>query len=178
VKGAGQAGGGVTALRELPIPVVIIAAADGAATACATGTTMYVSLSPPIITVALRPGSRTARMVVRTGRFSLSVLAAGQADLARRAGRAGSAPDKMAEAGLAPEPSPEGDGPPGVAGAAAVLWCAVRDVVTSGDHLVIFGDVRSCRGASAGTAVLLRHHRRYLASGAPASEYAPEGYPV
>lgn len=171
-------GPGAAALRELPIPVVIIAAADGPATACATGTVMYVSLSPAIVTVALRPGSRTARMVVRTGWFSLSVLAASQDGLAQRAGRPGSGADKMAEVGLTPEPAPEGDGPPGVAGAAAVLWCAVRDVVTAGDHLVIFGEVRSCRGAVAGAPVLLRHQRRYLASGEPVSDYAPEGYPV
>ena len=79
-------GRGTAALRELPMPVVIIAAADGRATACATGTTTYVSLSPAIVSVALRPESRTARMVLRTGQFSVSVLAAGQADLAQRAG--------------------------------------------------------------------------------------------
>jgi flavin reductase (DIM6/NTAB) family NADH-FMN oxidoreductase RutF len=172
---------GAAALRELPLPVVVIAAADGAGVACATSTATYVSLSPPIVSAALRPGSRTAQMITRTGRFSLSVLTAGQADLAQRAGRPGAGGDqgdKMAEAGLIPEPPPGGDGPPGVSGAAAVLWCAVHEVVEAGDHLVIFGVVSSCRGAMAPVPVLLRYQRRYLASGEPVSDYAPEGYPV
>ncbi|MGH3258371.1 MAG: flavin reductase family protein [Streptosporangiaceae bacterium] len=176
---AGQASGrGGAALRELPMPVVVIAAAEGRATACATGTTTYVSLSPAILSVALRPDSRTAQMVVRTGQFSVSVLAAGQADLAQRAGRPGSGEDKMAEAGLVAEPAAVDGGPPGVGGAAAVLWCTVRDAVEVGDHLVIFGEVGSYRGAAASTRLLLRHQRRYLASGEPVSDDPPGGYPI
>jgi flavin reductase (DIM6/NTAB) family NADH-FMN oxidoreductase RutF len=170
--------GGAAALRELPMPVVIIAAAEGRATACATGTTTYVSLSPAIVSVALRPESRTARMVLRTGQFSVSVLAAGQADLAQRAGRPGSGDDKLAEAGMTAEPAPDDGGPPGVGAAAAVLWCTVRDTLEMGDHLVIFGEVVSYRGAAASAGLLLRYQRQYLASGEPLSADPPGGYPI
>jgi flavin reductase (DIM6/NTAB) family NADH-FMN oxidoreductase RutF len=171
-------GRGAAALRELPMPVVIIAAAEGRATACATGTTAYASLSPAIVSVALRPESRTARMILRTGQLSISVLAAGQADLAQRAGRPGSGDDKLAEAGMTAEPAPGDGGPPGIADAAAVLWCTVRDTVQVGDHLVIFGEVASYRGAAAPAGLLLRYQHRYLASGEPLSDDPPGGYPI
>ena len=49
-------------------------------------------------------------MVSETGRFSVSVLAVGQADLAYRAGRPSTEPDKLAAAGIAPE-YPPGESP-------------------------------------------------------------------
>lgn len=186
----GPAGHGVVALRELVMPVVIVAASEDAAgsegssagpsraTACATSTTSYVSVSPPVLQVALRPDSKTAQMIERTGAFSVSLLAAGQADLAQRAGHRSTAADKLADVGIDPEPPASGSGPPGVAGAAAVLWCAVTSVTSVGDHLVIFGEVGSSRAAADGTALLLRHRRRYVASGEPLSGYAPDGYPI
>jgi flavin reductase (DIM6/NTAB) family NADH-FMN oxidoreductase RutF len=178
---------GAAALRELLLAVVVVAAAEPGGTSCATTTTSYVSLHPPILVVALRPDSRTAQMVVRTGRFSVSVLTADQADLAQRAGRPAAGPDKIAEVGFTPElppaTKPPADAPPGVGGAAAVLWCDVANQVLAGDHLVIFGQVTKFRGADfggagPGTPLLLRHHRRYLATGAALSEQAPEGYPI
>jgi flavin reductase ActVB len=176
-------GGGVLGLRELVMPVVIVAAGEGdagggRATACATSTTSYVSVSPPILQVALRPDSKTAQMIGRTGAFSVSVLAAGQIDLAQRAGRRSDGPDKMADVGIEPESAADGSGPPGVAGAAAVLWCTVTGAMPVGDHLVIFGQVDASRVAPAGMPLLLRHRRRYLSSGDPLSVHAPDGYPI
>jgi flavin reductase len=180
-------GGGTAGLRELVMPVVIVAASEEGgdspagqkrAVACATSTTSYVSLSPPILAVALRPDSRTAQMIERTGAFSVSVLTAGQVDVAMRAGRRSDARDKMADVGIEPELSADGSGPPVVAGAAAVLWCTVTAVTNVGDHLVIFGEVGASRAAVDETALLLRRHRRYISSGEPLSDYAPEGYPI
>jgi 3-hydroxy-9,10-secoandrosta-1,3,5(10)-triene-9,17-dione monooxygenase reductase component len=167
------------ALRELPLAVVVVAAAEDDATSCATSTASYVSLRPPMLCVPLRPDSRTAQMIGRTGRFSVSVLAAGQADLAQRAGQRAAGRDKIVEIGAKRELSPTAPAdPPGIGGAAAVLWCAVREIVTAGDHRVIFGEVTGARGAAPGSPLLLRHHRRYLGTGEPLSPYAPEGYPI
>ncbi len=94
---------GAAALRELVMPVVVVAASNGSETACATSTTSYVSVQPAVVSVALTPASRTARMVSETGQFSVSVLTVGQADLAYRAGRPSTEPDKLAAAGIAPE---------------------------------------------------------------------------
>jgi len=176
-------GRGVLGLRELVMPVVIVAASEGVAggggaTACATSTTSYVSVSPAILQVALRPDSKTAQMIGRTGAFSVSLLAAGQADLAQRAGRRSDRQDKMADVGIEPDPAADASGPPGVAGAAAVLWCTVTATMPVGDHLVIFGQVDASRAAPAGVPLLLRHRRRYLSSGDPLSGLAQDGYPI
>lgn len=169
---------GISGLRELIMPVVVVAASEAQMTTCATSTTSYVSLSPPILSVALSPESRTAQMIVRTGRFSLSVLLADQVDLAQRAGKRSAAADKMADVGIEPRPAVDGSGPPGVAGAAAVLWCSVTGVTPAGDHLVIFGQVEASSPGTTGAPLLLRHQRRYLASGERLSASAPEGYPL
>ena len=58
-----------------------------------------------------------------------------------------------------------------------MLWCTVRDTLEAGDHLVIFGEVVSYRGAAA-PRLLLRYQRRYLASGEPLSDDPPGGYPI
>ena len=170
------------------MPVVVVAASDGDETSCATSTTSYVSLSPPVLCVSLAPASGTARLVARTGEFSVSVLAADQADLAQRAGRPAAVPDKLAAVGIRPEqpPGKTGDAgraaPPGVSGAAAVLWCEVTDTLAVGDHLVIFGQVSAFRGASdsigEGSGLLLRHHRRYLGTGQPLTPPGADGYPI
>jgi len=178
-----EPGPGAAALRELVMPVVVVAARDGGEVSCATSTTAYVSVQPPILTVALAPGSRTARLARRSGRFSVSVLAAGQADVAQRAGRPADGPDKLAAASLRPEQPPAGtDGPPGIEGTAAVLWCDVTDEVTAGDHQVFFGQVRVYRGAAGdpveGAGLLLRHRRRYLGTGRPVTPPEADGYPV
>jgi flavin reductase (DIM6/NTAB) family NADH-FMN oxidoreductase RutF len=184
---------GIRGLRELIMPVVIVAASEpsqghhsagdrspgsAAATSCATSTTSYVSLSPPVLAVALSPDSRTAQMIDRTGRFSLSVLRARQADLAQRAGRKSTEADKMAEAGIEPEPAADCSWPPGVADAAAVLWCSVTGRVPVGDHLLIFGQVEASRAAKTAEALLLRHQRQYLASGEALPGRVPDGYPI
>lgn len=178
---AADSGPGAAALRELVMPVVVVAARDHEETACATSTTSYVSLRPAVLCVALTPTSRTARMVLKTGKFSVSVLAANQADLALRAGRPAEGPDKLAAVGIAAEhpPGEAGAGaPPGVGGAAAVLWCEVGETLSVGDHLVIFGRVNAVRGTGDDTALLLRHHRRYLSTGQPVTAPASDGYPI
>jgi flavin reductase (DIM6/NTAB) family NADH-FMN oxidoreductase RutF len=175
----GDSGLGAAALRELVMPVVLVVASEGDETACATSTTSYVSLRPPILCVALTPASRTAQMVLRTGSFSVSVLTAEQAELAQRAGRPAAAPDKLAAVGISPEQPPgQVVGPPGVRDAAAVLWCDVAQVLAIGDHQVIFGQVSAVRGAADGTGLLLRHHRRYIATGQPVTPPAADGYPI
>jgi 3-hydroxy-9,10-secoandrosta-1,3,5(10)-triene-9,17-dione monooxygenase reductase component len=174
------------------MPVVVVAASDLGETACATSTTSYVSVRPPILCVALTPASKTARMVARTGKFSVSVLTAGQADLAQRAGRPSAERDKLAAAGITPEyppgepggPGPASTSPPGVGGAAAVLWCQVTGAVEVGDHQVIFGQVNAFRGAGGteaeheNTGLLLRRQRRYLSTGAAVTPPAADGYPI
>ncbi len=173
------------------MPVVVVTAGEDGQFSCATSTTNYVSVQPPILVVALAPASRTARLGRSAGRFSVSVLGAGQGDVAQRAGRRADGPDKLAAVGIAAEQPPAGvAGPPGVAGAAAVLWCQVSDWVTVGDHEAVFGLVTAYRGgsgavgggaydaASGSGGLLLRHQRRYLVTGAPVEPPIVDGYPL
>ena len=172
------------ALSRIPHGVAIIGAADGAELSCATGTAMYVSFVPPLLAIAEHPGSRTAKLIVRSGAFSVSLLARGQQRIAELAGVSGSGPDKFAALGIETETAPHGQGAqggqgaPGVAGAIAILWCAVRDTLTTGDHLLFIGEVIADRVALDGADALLRYRRRYSAIGEPTSGEAPEGYPT
>src|SRR5438552_19062783 len=63
-----------TALSRIPHGVAIIGAADGAERSCATGTAMYVSLVAPMVVIAEHPGSRTCRLIQRSGGFRVALL--------------------------------------------------------------------------------------------------------
>src|SRR5437762_13592392 len=62
-----------TVLARIPHGVAIIGAADGAERSCATGTAMYVSFDPPMLAIAEHPGSRTCKLIQRTGGVSAPI---------------------------------------------------------------------------------------------------------
>lgn len=168
------------ALSTIPLAVVLIGAADDSARGCATGTAMYVSFAPPRLAIALHPGSRTAALVRASRRFSVSVLDAGQVDLAMRAGRGGGGADKFAELGVDVVVGPGAT--PALAGSLAVVWCSVLEETVVGDHILIVGEVeawdRRTMDLPDAPQALVRHRRRYASMGAWASDEAPEGYPT
>jgi len=168
-----------TALSRIPHGVAIIGAADGAERSCATGTAMYVSFAPPMMAIAEHPGSRTCKLIQRSGAFSISFLHASQQDIAERAGRSAEGPDKFATLKIKPVEAPAGaGGAPGVAGSIAVLWCVVRDSYQTGDHILFTGDLKAHEVDPAKIDALLRFRRRYAHIGHVTSEEAPEGYPT
>src|SRR3977135_4083270 len=131
-----------TALSRIPHGVAIIGAAQGAERSCATGTAMYVSFVPPMVAIAEHPGSRTCKLIQRSGAFSVSFLHASQQDIAERAGKSAEGPDKFTALKIKPLEAPEGaGGAPGVQASIAVLWCRVRDMKETGDHLLFTGEV-------------------------------------
>ncbi len=167
------------ALSQIPCPVVIVSAAAEGERSCATGTAMYVSLDPPQVAVALFPGSRTARLIERSGELSLSVVTQAQQDVAVAAGR--SAPegrDKFAALRIPVQDPPAGFAAPAVAGSLAVLWCRVVQRVATGDHVLHVAEVAAQRVDPTKLDALLRFRRRYLNVGHWTSDEAPEGYPV
>src|SRR2546430_16242899 len=130
-----------TALARIPHGVAIIGAADGPERSCATGTAMYVSFVPPMIVIAEHPGSRTCKLIQKSGGFSVSFLHASQQDIAERAGHSAEGPDKFAARKIKPLDAPaDSGGAPAVAGSMAVLWCVVRDSRKTGDHLLFTGE--------------------------------------
>ena len=154
------------ALSRIPLAVTIIGAADGSERACGTGTAMYVSLDPPMLAIAWHPGSRTCRLIQKSGAFSVSMLHASQQDIAERAGRPADGLDKFAALKVPPLEAPPGaGGAPGVAGSIAVLWCKVRDSRVSGDHILFTGEVVAHQVDPAKIDALLRFRRRYARIG-------------
>ena len=167
------------ALSRIPHGVAIIGAADGPERSCATGTAMYVSFVPPLVAIAEHPGSRTCKLIQRTGGFSISFLHSSQQDIAERAGRSAEGPDKFAALKIQPvEAPPDAGGAPGVAASMAILWCRVRETHPTGDHLLFTGEVVSYQVDPAKVDALLRFRRRYAHIGHVTSEEAPEGYPT
>jgi len=167
------------ALSRIPHGVAIIGAADGPERSCATGTAMYVSFVPPLVAIAEHPGSRTCKLIQRSGSFSVSFLHSSQQDIAERAGRSAEGPDKFATLKIKPLEAPDdAGGAPGVAGSMAVLWCKMREMRETGDHLLFTGDVVAHQVDPAKIDALLRFRRRYAHIGHVTSEEAPEGYPT
>jgi flavin reductase (DIM6/NTAB) family NADH-FMN oxidoreductase RutF len=93
---------------------------------------LSVSLSPPLVLVSLGR-CRMAEMLPRTGRYAISVLAAGQRELA-----AHFAGQTAGEATVAFEWE---DGLPFIAGALAHVGCSVEDLHPAGDHVLWVGRV-------------------------------------
>jgi flavin reductase (DIM6/NTAB) family NADH-FMN oxidoreductase RutF len=168
-----------TALSRIPHGVAIVAAADGTERSCATGTAMYVSFVPPMIAIAEHPGSRTCKLIQRSGAFSVSLLHASQQDIAERAGHSAQGPDKFAALKIrAIEAPADAGGAPGVAGSIAVLWCVVREMRETGDHLLFTADLKAHDVDPAKIDALLRFRRRYAHIGHETSAESPEGYPT
>lgn len=91
-----------------------------------------VSLDPFTVLVSLGHGSRTHQLVCRAGSFTVSILAAGQEQVARA----------FAEPG-APFPAEFVVDGSRVSGAVGVLRCELRDRFDAGDHDLVLGRVQS-----------------------------------
>ena len=165
-------------LSRIAHPVAIIGAAHGGERSCATGTTMYVSLSPAMIAIAEHHGSRTTRLIRDSGEFSVSLLHDSQQDLAVAAGRSAAGPDKFATLRVPVADPPSGFSAPGVAGSIAVMWCKVVRSIETGDHLLFIGEVGAHTVDDRRYEPLLRYRRRYARIGHWTSEESPEGYPT
>lgn len=165
-------------LSRIAHPVAIIGAASGDERSCATGTTMYVSLSPAMVAIAEHTGSRTTRLIRESGEFSVSLLHDAQQDLAVAAGASAPGPDKLATLGIAAIEPPDGFRAPGIAGSIAVLWCRVVTTTPTGDHLLFVGEIGAHRVEDRRYEPLLRYGRRYMRIGHWTSEESPEGYPT
>ena len=93
-----------------------------------------VSLQPLLILISLTPGSRTLQAVTASGKVAVSVLHRRQRDVAVA----------FAERG-APFPEQhvarDRHGLPTVRTATARLWCAVRQIISAGDHELVIAEV-------------------------------------
>lgn len=156
----------IRGLREIAMPVAVVAARVDGYRSCATSTVMYASTEPPRIVSSLAASSTTLRLVELSGAFVVSLLRDAQRDLAVLAGqRAGDVDDKVAALDIPVMASGPSAGL-GIQGALAVLSCQLVDIMTTGDHRCCVGAVQDVEGAGDGRP-LLRFRRAYARLGAP-----------
>lgn len=115
---------------------------DGAPHGMTVNSLTSVSLDPPLLLVCLTTGARTTEAVVGAGRFVINILAARQEQLALRFARQG----EEHFAGLDADQADNRHDLPVVPGALVHVDCTVDQVLTAGDHIVVFGRVDAlCR---------------------------------
>ena len=97
------------------------------------------SFHPPMIVVAVENRSKAVGMIRDAHHFALSVLRAGQRDVAEKLGRASTgAPNKLK--GIKTKPAPT-SGVPVLADGLGWVECRVVATLPSGDHTLVLGEV-------------------------------------
>jgi len=129
------------AMAMLPTGVTVVSAAgpDGPAGATANAV-CSLSIEPMLMLACLDRGSRTLLAVQAANHFGVSVLHAGQEEIARAF--ATKAP--VTEKWTGVEWSERG-GIPAIDDALAWIACDLRDVIAAGDHVIVTGEVREVR---------------------------------
>jgi 3-hydroxy-9,10-secoandrosta-1,3,5(10)-triene-9,17-dione monooxygenase reductase component len=151
-----------TAMGTLPTGVTIVAAPgpDGPAGATANAVSS-LSIEPMLMLACLDRGSRTLLAVQAANRFGISVLHAGQEEIARAF--ATKAPVAAKWEGVAWE---ERDGVPAISGALAFVSCELRDVIAGGDHVFVTGEVTALEAGGDSSPPLVFHGGEYRPLGA------------
>jgi 3-hydroxy-9,10-secoandrosta-1,3,5(10)-triene-9,17-dione monooxygenase reductase component len=121
-----------------------------------------VSLEPRLVTIVPSLISTSWPGIETSGRFCVNVLAAGQADLARRFAVSGG--EKFD--GVAWSPCRSGN--PVIEGHLAFVDCEIRAVHPAGDHVVVIGEVVELGLGPATVAGPLHYYRgRFFDPGEP-----------
>jgi 3-hydroxy-9,10-secoandrosta-1,3,5(10)-triene-9,17-dione monooxygenase reductase component len=121
----------------LPTGVTVVTAngPDGPAGATANAVSS-LSIEPMLMLACLDRGSRTLLAVQAANRFGVSVLHAGQEEIARAFATKAPVADKWD--GVEWE---DRDGIPAIDGAILFVACDLRDVIAGGDHVIVTGEV-------------------------------------
>jgi flavin reductase (DIM6/NTAB) family NADH-FMN oxidoreductase RutF len=98
-----------------------------------------VSLEPPLVLVCIGHGSSFHDPIVSAEGFSISILSAGQAEVAHRFARR-PLEGRFDDVDWTEAPS----GNPLISGASAWLDCSVCEVITAGDHSILLGLSEAC----------------------------------
>jgi flavin reductase (DIM6/NTAB) family NADH-FMN oxidoreductase RutF len=123
-------------LGHFPTGVTVITAiADGTPVGMAIGSFASLSLEPPSVLFCAGKQSSSWPKVQAAGSFCVNILADDQEDVCRVF--ASKAPDKFAEIGW----KHSGNGNPILEGVLAYIDCTVGDVIESGDHFIVIGEV-------------------------------------
>ncbi len=125
------------AMAMLPTGVTVVSAAGPEGPAGATANAVSsLSIEPMLMLACLDRGSRTLLAVQAANRFGISVLHAGQEELARAFATKAPVADKWEGVAWS-----DRDGVPAIDGALAFVACDLRDVIAGGDHVIVTGEV-------------------------------------
>ncbi len=126
------------ALRHMPYGLhVVTARGPGGDHGLTASWVMQVSKVPPMVAVALRKGSASAKVVEAGGAFAVNILAADSSEIAERfftpVDRFGSPPQPVVSRGVANLPL--------LGEAIGWVECEVRHRWDPGDHVLFVGEV-------------------------------------
>jgi flavin reductase (DIM6/NTAB) family NADH-FMN oxidoreductase RutF len=146
------------AMGLVPTAVTVITApgADGPSGATANAV-VSLSLEPALMLAALDRRSRTLAALRGAGAFGVSILAAGQEDLALRFATKDPHPVKWDGV-----PWHDLDGVPAIEGATVALACELRDLLDGGDHAIVTGEVGAIEATGAEPLIFSRGEYRPL----------------
>jgi 3-hydroxy-9,10-secoandrosta-1,3,5(10)-triene-9,17-dione monooxygenase reductase component len=148
------------AMGLLPTGVTIVTATGPEGPAGATANAVSsLSIEPMLMLACLDRGSRTLLAVQAANRFGISVLHAGQEEVARRFATKAPVPEKWEGVAWS-----EREGVPAVEDALVFAACELRDVIAGGDHVIVTGEVTAL-GAAAGDPLVF-HNGEYRPLGA------------
>jgi flavin reductase (DIM6/NTAB) family NADH-FMN oxidoreductase RutF len=141
-----------------PTGVTVVAArgASGEPIGLTVNSFTSVSLEPPLVLICIARGSSSHDPIIASQGFTVSVLSAGQADVAQRFATRPSE-GRFDDVALGAAPS----GHPIIGGAAAWLDCTIDEVIVAGDHSILLGRTRAC---GAGDEPALVFHRGEMGS--------------
>ncbi len=139
------------AMGALPTGVTVVAATGPQGPAGATANAVSsLSIEPMLMLACLDRGSRTLLAVQAANRFGISVLHAGQEQLARNFAGKAPVPDKWEGVDWSERdgvPAIERRGVPAIDDALAFVACDLRDVIAGGDHVIVTGEVTAVETA-------------------------------
>jgi flavin reductase (DIM6/NTAB) family NADH-FMN oxidoreductase RutF len=150
------------AMGMLPTGVTIVTATGPEGPAGATANAVSsLSIEPMLMLACLDRGSRTLLAVQAANRFGVSVLHAGQEEIARRFATKAPVAEKWQGIGWS-----ERGGVPAIDGALVFVACNLRDVIAGGDHVIVTGEVSALEAGEGDPLVF--HGGHYAPLGAEA----------
>ncbi|OXM75321.1 flavin oxidoreductase [Amycolatopsis sp. KNN50.9b] len=125
-------------MGHLPTGVVVVAGRrrTGEPAGLVVGTFQSLSLDPPLVSFSVALTSSSWPKIRPAGRFSASVLAAGQEDVCRAL--SSKREDKFSAVDWHESPH----GTPRISGAHAWIDCETRHELDGGDHVIVIARVR------------------------------------
>jgi flavin reductase (DIM6/NTAB) family NADH-FMN oxidoreductase RutF len=144
-------------MRRVPHGVAVLTVdADGERLGLTLDSLVSLSLDPPLVGVSISRQAAMHELLREAGAFAVSLLAAGQEDVAQHFARG--VPPIAHWHGIATRPGVAG---PLIEGALGWLGCRLAAEHETGDHTLFVGEVETVRDGGVGLGPLLRLGQEY-----------------